>query len=396
MAQETYSGLALADDGTVTGALAHYLRTTAEPNLFNGYEFVALATEAEVPNGAGVWMSIPHYANSGTNGALGQTWADKANGLSPVGITGEELNPLVGLQPDLAVLRQSRTDTIDRKMSYFTDGFGISKVNKTTRAVQGEFERISQFIMKTAAATQETLLQANIIYEFNSGGASNAITDPTNTGVIWASFGATEGYNAGDPMYVSPDVEGSAWGSIVAGDYPVANKFAYARKLLKQYGNPGFSQLGNKLCALIGPDTNYRLSTSVTSASNAAALTFEQESMGMSQVFKDAVVGDLFGFRLIETNNPIVIPGDTTNGPSTDGGGSTDVDCEINVLFAPDAFYVTPHEGLTPQLYVSGFNEGGAFNPTKTVSSLATDFMFGALRGPAFDKKMILMPCPIA
>ena len=74
----------------------------------------------------------------------------------------------------------------------------------------------------------------------------------------------------------------------------------------------------------------------------------------------------------------------------------TEVDCEINLLFGPDALYVTPHALLSPQIYVSGFNEGGAFNPTKSVASVATDFMFGSLRGEEFATKMCVLPVPVS
>ena len=389
----TISTQAISDVGDVTGALASYLRSGAEPNLYRNYEFLALATEAEIPAGQGIHMNIPAY----TNGVSGATWSDKANALSPV-VAANEINPLLGgTTADQSLFRTTTVTSVDRKQTYFADGFAVSKLYKNTATVQGEFERIAQFIMKTAAATQEILLQSNIIYEFNSGGASTDITDPTNTGVIWNTIGAAEGATAGEPLYVSPTPAGTAWGSVGAGELVVANKFALARKYLKQRGNPGFQNLGGRLAALVGPDTIYALSTQVTAvpaagATGHAALTFENDSMDAAGVFTDGrVAGDLFGFRLIETNNPIVIPGAETNGPSKDLAGAA-VECEVNVLFAPDAFYITPHANLTPQLYMSGFNEGGPLNPTKSLSSLATDFTFGALRGPDFENKLLLLP----
>lgn len=383
----TTSIAASSDAGNVDGALAHYLRSTAEPNLFYSYEFIPLASEAVVPAGQGIYMTIPAFAN----GVSGATFLDRANALAPVAAAAETAPLLTtdGTTPDLTNFRTTSVTSTSRQQKYFTDGFAVSKLYKDTATVQGEFERIAQFIMKTAAATQEILLQNQIIYESGA-----ALTDPTGAGTIWGTFGATEGYNSGDPIYVSPDEAGTAWGSIVAGDYALANKFARARKELKQRGNPGFAQLNGRLAALIGPDTLYRLTTSVATVTGNAALTFEQESMNMTDVFKSAVVGDLFGFRLIESNNPITIIAEVANGPSTTAGAGAgnEVDCEINVLFAPDAFYVTPHARLTPQLYVSGFNEGGPLNPTKSVASLATDFLFGAIIGPEFDQKCVLMP----
>lgn len=369
---------AIGDTGAVDGALANYLRSVAEPNLFRSYEFVPFATEAVVPHGQGVHMNIPAF----TNGVAGATFGDRANSLAPV--TSNEHVPLLGTSLDLSQFRTTSVASTERKQSYFSDGFVVSKLYKDTATVQGEFERIAQFIMKTAGAAQEILLQNNLIYESGA-----ALTDPTGAGVIW-TMPAGEGYNADHPIYVSPDTDGTNWGSIAAGDFLVPNKLALARKFLKERGNPGFSMLNGRLGALIGPDSVYRLTTSVATTSGQAALTFEVESMGMNEVFKSAVVGDLFGFRLVESNNPITIASGTTNGPS----GT--VDCEVNVLFAPDAFYVTPHARLTPQLYVSGFGEGGALNPTKSMSSVATDFLFGALRGPEFDQKMCLMPVSLS
>lgn len=382
---------AIGDTGSVDGALAKYLRTFAEPTLYRDYEFVPMASEAQVPAGQGIYMTIPYFQQTGSGasstGVRGATFGDRSNALSPV--TSGEINPLLGATtPDQSNFRSSSIDTVDRKQAYFTDGFAVSKLYKDTATVQGEFERIAQFIMKTAAATMEILVQNQLIYE-----SGNALTDPTGTGTIWNGLGA-EGATANEPLYVSPDVAGTNWGVIKSGDFVVANKFALARKLLKERGNPGFSKLGNRLAAMIGPDTLYRLTTSVANTAGIAALTFEQESMNMTRVFSDAVVGDLFGFRLIETNNPIVISAGTTNGPSDDASGN--VDCEINILFAPDAFYATPHAKLTPQLYVSGFGEGGALNPTKSIAALATDFLFGALRGPEFSDKLVLMPCALS
>jgi hypothetical protein len=385
----TTSVAAIGDDGTITGALAKYLRSVAEPNLFRSYEFMPLATEAVVPAGQGLYMQIPSFANNSTSGVAGATFADRANSLSP--ITSAEVNPLLGTSVDLTNFRSTSVSNVDRKQSYFTDGFAVSKLYKDTATVQGEFERIAQFIMKTAAATQEILVQNNIIFESGAAVENTAggYGDPTGAGVVWNGLSA-EGATASEPLYVSPDVAATAWGSIAAGDFVVANKFAMARKLLKERGNPGFTKLGGRLAALIGPDTLYRLTTSVAATSGIAALTFEQESMNYTDTYRSAnIAGDLFGFRLIETNNPITIASGTTNGPS----GT--VDCEINVLFAPDAFYVTPHARLTPQLYVSGFGEGGPLNPTKTIASLATDFLFGARRGPDFENKMVLMPCSL-
>lgn len=388
---------ALGDDGTISGGLANYLRRMAEPNRFLSYEMVPLATQAVIPMGQGIFMNIPSFTNDSTFGVKTLTAVAQALESLPLSASGTDAT--------IANLRQTKITSLQRKMTYFADGFAVSKVNKNTATVQGEFERIAQFIMKTAAQTQEKMLQNNIIFE-----TGTALTDPGGgSGVIWngAIGGAVKsGLVAGEFIYVAPNPVDTAWGLIEAGqDDVVANNFALARKFLKALGTPGFQSLGGRMAAIIGPDTVYRLHTSVIGGPGAgavgdASLTFEQESMNRVRTFTDAVIGDMFGFRLIETNFPITVAAGATNGPSDNGtngaAGITEVDCEINVLFGPDAFYVTPHANLSPQLYVSGFNEGGPFNPTKSVSSLATDFMFGAVRGPEFATKTVLMPSPIA
>jgi hypothetical protein len=363
---------ALGDTGAVDGALANYLRRRAEPNLFLNYELVPIASEAEVPTNEGVHMNIPTFVN------------DSTHGVKTLDAATDEAFPL-GTDSGAGSLRTSEVDTsTERKMSLFADGFKVSKAYKSTASVQGEFERIAQFIMKTAAQTQEKLVQNNIIYESGA-----ALTAPNGAGTIWNGLSA-QGYTTGEPIYVAPDATGTAWGSLTSSDVAVANQFALARKYLKARGNPGFSMLGGKLAAIVGPDTIYRLTTQVTTTTGQAALTFENESMNRVRTFNEAVAGDLLGFRLIETNFPITVAGGVTNGPSAS------VDCEINVLCAPDAFYITPHQRLTPQLYVTPFDAGGWTNPTRSISVLATDFMFGAIRGPEFENKLALMPCAIA
>ena len=372
---------ALGDDGTVSGGLANYLRTMAEPNRFLNYEMVPLATQAVVPMGQGVYMNIPNYTNDSTYGVKTLSAVTQDLEALPLSTDGEA--------PTLANLRQTQVQSLSRKMTYFADGFAVSKVNKNTQTVRDQFERIAQFVMKTASQTQEKLLQNNILYETGA-----ALTNPNGAGTIWNGvIGQTSGPVSGEFIYVAPNPDDTAWGALTATDVVVANQFALARKYLKSYGTPGFQRLGGRLAAIIGPDTVYRLHTQViggpaSGAVGDASLTFEQESMNKVRTFTDAVIGDLFGFRLIESNFPIS-PGVGTGAP----GDTNNVETELNVLFGPDAFYVTPHANLNPQLYVSGFDEGGPFNPTKSVASVATDFMFGAVRGPEFATKVVLMPC---
>src|SRR6056297_317404 len=189
---------AIGDTGGVDGALAKYLRTFAEPSLYRDYEFVPMASEAQVPAGQGIYMTIPYFQQTGSGtsstGVRGATFGDRANALSPV--TSGEINPLLGATtPDQSNFRTTSIDTTDRKQAYFTDGFAVSKLYKDTATVQGEFERIAQFIMKTAAATQEILIQNQLIYESGA-----ALTDPTGAGTIWADM-AAEGETAGEPLY---------------------------------------------------------------------------------------------------------------------------------------------------------------------------------------------------
>lgn len=389
---------AISDDGNLTGALGNYLRTFAEPNLFLNYEMVPLATEAEVPGNQGRWMQIPYFTNDTDHGVKTMDAIAAAKEALPLATTTN-----VG---DVGSLRDTEVLNTDRAMSYFADGFKVSKAYKSLANVRGEMERMAQFIMKTTAQTQEKLLQNQILYGGATATPDGATTDPgaTPSPVLPTAFSNnTSGQISGECYYVAPGADNTPWGSIDASDPVIANNFALARKFLKQGGNPGFTKLGGKLAAVVGPDTVYRLHTQVVAAPSSgvgdAPLTWEAESMGETRIYKDAVIGDLFGFRLMECNFPITIAAGATNGPSDNGTATVnpaaEIDCELNILFAPDALYVTPHALLTPQIYVSGFNEGGAFNPTKSVASVATDFMFGALRGPDYLNKCVLMPCPV-
>ena len=167
-----YENAALGDDGLIAGALAHYLRSVAEPNCFLNYEMVPLASQAVVPAGQGKYMTIPNFVNDSTYGVANATVV--TNEALPFNASGTATASIAGL-------RETRVENIDREQTYFRDGYIVSKLYKNTATVQGEYERIAQFIMKGSAQTQEKLLQNNMIYQ---AGAA-ALTDPAGGGAIW-------------------------------------------------------------------------------------------------------------------------------------------------------------------------------------------------------------------
>src|SRR6056297_3086001 len=112
----------IGDNGGDDGALAKYMRTFKEQSLYRDYEFVPMASEAQVPAGQGIYMTIPYFQQTGSGtrstGVRGATFGDRANALSPV--TSGEINPLLGATtPDQSNFRSSSVDAVDRKQAYF-------------------------------------------------------------------------------------------------------------------------------------------------------------------------------------------------------------------------------------------------------------------------------------
>ena len=367
--------------GTSTDdALQQHLRRLAIPDLFANYELIHLATEAEVPANQGLVMIIPEYTNDTDHGVLTTPRVADANAAYPMGSS---------IASTANLLRDLNQATSTVALKYYADGFKFDKIYARSVAIDGSMERAAKYLMVGSAQSMERLVQNRLLYETDS----DSPNPDTAGGVIWNGLTAP-GYTANEPIYANPEGGTTTWAGLVAGDFVTANGFAQARKYLRKRGNPGFSQLGGRFAAVVGPETVHRLTTSVTPVSGQAALTFENESMNQTAVFADSAVGDLFGFRLFESNYAREIADSVANAAGATAAAGTAY--EYNFLFAPDAFFVCPHAAVNPGVIVKGFNEGGALNPTNSLASISVDYLFGAARASNnfIGSKLVLMPCP--
>jgi len=367
--------------------LQQHLRRTALPDLFDNYELVQLASKAEVPANQGLVMIIPDYINDSDHGVKRNTKiADTAAG---------EYSPLLGLQPDLSNLRDIENSTVTAELKYYADGFRFSKTYAQSVAIEGGMERAARYLMVGAASTQERLTQNHVLYS-NASSATEGADPSATTGTLWDKNNDTPGYvSATEPIYVHPSGDDDAWDDLAAADVAVAEGFAQARKFLRKRNAPGFSQLNGTYAAYVGPSTVHSLLTQVKSG--GASLTFENDSMNMTQSFKDNIVGRLFGITVFEsTAVREIADNDATYGAqaagTTTNAGNT---FEYNMIFGPDAFFVCPHEAVNPGVIVKGFNEGGALNPTNSVASVSVDYLFAVRASQQLGERCAIMPAPV-
>ena len=374
--------------GSTNAAIQQHLRRTALPDLFKNYELIQFATEAEVPSNQGLVMIIPEFVNDTTSGVKSTPKIADTAGVSAA--------PILGLQPNLGLLRDVSHDTITATLKYYADGFKFDKVFARSVSIEGSMERAARYLMVGAAQNQEKLLQNHILYS-NATSATEGTDTSATTGVLHDKNNDLPGYvSATEPMYVHPQGGADAWDDLAAANaFATPEGFAQARKFLRKQDAPGYASLGNCYAAVVGPGTVYSLLTQVKAS--GAALTFENDSMNMTESFSMNSIGKLFGTVLFESSYVREIDDDDATYGTYAAGTTTNAGTtfEYNMIFGPDAFFVCPHEAVNPGVILKGFNEGGALNPTNSVSSVSVDYLFAARASQQIGKRCAIMPAAV-
>ena len=373
--------------GQTNDELQQHLRRTALPDLFDNYELVQLATEAQVPSNQGLVMIIPDYTNDTDHGVKSTPNIASTSGLDSA--------PILTKTPDLDNLRDIEHNTKTATLRYYADGYKFSKVFARSVSIQDSMERASRYLMVGAAQNQERLVQNHVLYS-NAASATEGYDVTATTGTLHNKNNDLPGYvSSTEPMYAHPSGDDDAWDDLASTDVAVAEGFAQARKMLRKRRAPGYSSLGGKYAAYVGPSTVHSLLTQVKSG--GASLTFENDSMNMTDSFKDNVIGTLFGCVVYESTYVREIDDDDSDYATYAAGTTTNAGqtFEYNLIFGPDAFFVCPHESVNPGVIVKGFNEGGAWNPTNSVSSVSVDYLFAAQASNQIGERAVIMPAPV-
>lgn len=323
-------------------AVGQLLLDRALPDLIKNYELIRWGVDAVQPAGTGLKIYAPTFDN------IAKIHTAKiAAGNEAVVSTADALT----------------FGHFSGDLEYYQQPIDISKVFGATATLKEYAQRAANYLMLGCAMTQEDL--AEKVCAFSTGVTYHDGTDPTKVG------------------WVAPD-GATAHGAVDVTKIPSIKGMSKARKLLKKASNPGFSEASGKYVAMVGPEWVDQMITNVTSIP-----TFEESSMGMHSAFIDNKIGTLSGFMIVETNNIHDIIPNANNALAA--GLAATKNGELNLLFAPGAFYVSSHASLKPMINVVPFNTPSKSDPSGQKMVIAVDYMAGAFAG-RIPESMVHMP----
>lgn len=340
---------------TANTALQQKLWSVAEPSLLSNTVLWSLGTPLIMLPGQGLVAHIPTYdataANAVTAAALGDSSATVTT-------------------RDLRALKFGARTIQLRK---YVDFFGIEDMFAVSATIRDYLERGALFLNQGLAQRLSTYAQLG---DAVAGvGLLEEDADATDSAVMW----------------VQPNADGSAFGTVAAGDNVLPEGFFLARKKLRKKNAQGFAKLGNKYAAIIGPETSYMLQT------NAAAntLTFRADTMNMPQIYKDAMIHSFAQMVFLETTFDVFEQGDVTAALEY-GMADAVTDSEVNLILAADAFYTTEISSMPAGFILKGFGNGSAINdPANEWASLTIKAFPGFVAGDRASK-VVQMPVPLA
>lgn len=182
----------------------------------------------------------------------------------------------------------------------------------------------------------------------------------------------------------------TVYNSVANGTFTRASVFSLAAAKLASNFNPGYAEFGGRYGAVIHPIVADQLRTNTSGAGGGAVrLTFEQQSMNMTNVFRNNAIGDLFGCRLFESPFSAKGINRSSDAGMSDGAGNGGY---LNYVFAPEAFFVAPLANARPEIILHGFGSGGTSDPANRLSTLAVYGVFEAFTystGSVRAKRMI-------
>ena len=163
----------------------------------------------------------------------------------------------------------------------------------------------------------------------------------------------------------------TAYNEVLATTMMKASVFSKAASMLASGNNPGYAEYGGRYAAVIHPISKDQLATNISANLH---LQMTQQSMNQTGIFRNNVIGDLFGCRIFESPYSAKSIADASGGMSD----KTDATGFLSYVFAPEAFFVAPLANARPEIILHGFGSAGSSDPTNTLSTLAAYGVFDA------------------
>lgn len=316
-------------------AIESVLLKYAEPSRHANYEFRRFGSKLIQPRGGGLNCRIPVFTNDTTSGVRSRR--------------GAAIAPADAQEYTRGTPRALAHAGSEVTLEYYKDSFGISKVYADAVTLREYLTRGAEFLMVGTALTEEEIIFDELFW--NTWGTD--LKAPANNFIMVEGDGSIAG----------------TWGTLTV-ETIVPEALIAARRELRKRNASGIRQANNSYVGLLSPDHVYSLQTNLKGT--GAQLSFEADSMNMTDVYKNGRLGRFAGLELYETTHAPSFTGGITNDPFNSGNSG-----EYAVVLAADAFYCATHETLNAQLHYSGF-QVNAYTPAAEQATLAVDYLFAA------------------